>query len=235
MIRSLSRKKPWGAVTLVAVLVVPLLSCFVCRPLLNSVWYKMSCGGFGIVGDRFLVESLGIEYHAPRRGFPIEDLLLDESAFPEGWRAQEPFDPHNGLPAEQIALTLFPDASACPSSLMTGHDVYRFYGGERCADMGHRSETPIWFAPWPGCGPWSVPTDLPHQSPLTDRFRVECCTGQGSTVQTCQAVARYEEYVVRFHTSIDPEHPECMSFADLERILVAIDERMAVYLGEEMR
>jgi hypothetical protein len=51
-------------------------------------------------------------------------------------------------------------------------------------------------------------------------------------VQVCQVVGQYEEYIVRFHTRIDPEHPECLSFADLERLLIAIDERMAEHLGE---
>jgi hypothetical protein len=228
-----SRRQLKAIATLAAVVAAPVLSCVVCRPLVNSIWYQMSCGGFGLLGDRFVTESLGIEYRAPRRAFPIEDLLIEESVFPDAWHAHEPFDPKDGVPAEQIAFTLFPDGSRCPSSFVTGYQVYRFYGGERCAEAGYRRKTAVWFAPWPGCGSWTVPGDLAHESAPIDRFRVECCTGQETRVQTCQAVARYEEFVIRFHTSIDADHPECMSFADLARILVAIDERMALYLGQD--
>ena len=232
--RSLSREKSRSVITLLAILALPVLSCLVCRPLVNSIWYEMSCDGLGIVGDGFLIEALGIEYHAPRRSFPIEDLLLDESVFPQGWEVGgEPYNPEDRMPAEQIALSFFADTSECPSSLITGHDVYRYYGGASCADMGYRSKAPTWFSPWEGYDPWRTPAELSYQSPAANRFRLSCCTRQGSSVQICQATAQYQEYLVRFDTSIDPERPDCMSFADLGRILVAIDERMALYLGED--
>ena len=219
---------------LLAILGIPVLACLICRPLVNSTWYQMSCDGLGIVGDGFLLEALGIERHAPPRGFPIEDLLLDELAFPEAWEVGgDPYNPEDRLPAEQIALTLFADASECPTSLITAHDVYRFYGGARCADMGYRTKTLAWFTTWEGYDSWSPPTELSYQSPVASRFRLDCCTRQGGSLSICQAVGQYEEYVVRFHTSVDPGHPECMSFVDLERILAAIDERMALYLGKD--
>jgi hypothetical protein len=49
---------------------------------------------------------------------------------------------------------------------------------------------------------------------------------------TCQALGQYGEYLVRFHTSLDLSHVECMSFSDLERILAAIDDKMALCLGQ---
>ena len=170
---------------------------------------------------------LGGSYPPP--AFPIEELLLDESVFPEGWQAGErTFDPRQRLPAEQIALGFY--IHWCPdASLSAGHQVYRFFDGPRCAALGYQKEIPGWFAPWEETGPWIVPAELPYQSPLADQFRFNCSTHQRGG-QTCQAVGQYEEYVIRFQTSIDREHPECMSFTDLERILIAIDERMAFYL-----
>lgn len=228
MIRSLTRDKERSVVALLGILAITVLSCLVGRPLANSIYYEMSCDGF-------LMEALGIEHHAPLRSFPIEDLLVDESVFPQGWQVGgDPYDPEDRMPAEQIALSFFPDMSRCPSSLVTGHDVYRFYGGARCADMGYRSKTPTWFARWQGYDPWTAPAQLSYRSPVANRFRLGCCTRQGSSVQICQATGQYEEYVVRFHTSIDPERPECMSFIDLKRILIAIDERMASYLQKDI-
>jgi len=206
--------------TVVAVLAIAAVTAMCCRASL-AVYYSL------------YLEIACTEGDSPPRSFDIEDLLLDESAFPEGWRAREPFNPEVRLPAEQVALGFFRDR--CPEySVGAGHDVYRFWGGARCADLGFGYKTRIWFAPWSGYGPWSAPTDLSYQSPLADRFVLECCISQRSDAQVCQALGRYEEYMVRFlvHMDSEPEDPQCMSFADLERILVAIDERMAQYLGE---
>jgi hypothetical protein len=175
---------------------------------------------------------LGGSYPPP--AFPIEELLLDESVFPEGWQARErTFDPRQRLPAEQIALSFY--LHWCPdASLGAGHQLYRFFDGPRCAALGYQKEIPGWFAPTQAWGPWEVPAELPYQSPVADQFRFNCSTHQRSGAQTCLGVGQYEDYVIRFQTSIDREHPECMSFTDLERILKAIDERMAFYLEKDM-
>jgi hypothetical protein len=215
---------------LVGVLLFALLSLLVCSRLVYSIWYEVSCGGFGVVPDGFLTETLGIEHHAPERSFAVADLLLDESAFPDGWvLGGDPYDPEDRMPAEQIVVDFF--IHECPSSLRAGHYVYSFYGGSRCAEMGYRLKIAIWFAPRDGWGPWAVPAELNYESQVADDYRLSCYTHQESGTRTCQAVGRFEEYVVRFVTPISPD---CMTFADLERILVAIDERMALYLGEDM-
>ncbi len=187
----------------------------------------LSCSNLALA-----LTCLGGSYRPP--AFPIEELLLDESVFPEGWQAGErTFDPRQRLPAEQIALGFY--INWCPdASLGAGHEVYRFFDGPRCAALGYQKQIPGWFAPTQAWGPWEVPAELPYQSPVADQFRFGCSVDQGSSVQTCEAAGQYEAYVVRFGTSIDREHPECMSFTDLERILKAIDERMAFYLGKEM-
>ncbi|HUW94652.1 MAG TPA: hypothetical protein VMW58_02605 [Anaerolineae bacterium] len=226
------RRTARASVTLLAVLATMMVCSLVCRRLLYSIWYEISCGGFGLCGDVSLIEALGIECHGPRRGFTMEDLLLDESVFLEGWTAEDPHDPDCGVPAEQLALGFFIDG--CPYSLRARHDAYRFYGGARCAEMGYRLKTPIWFARRDGWDPWSVPPELPYESPVADEFRFNCYVHRESGAQTCQSVGRYEEYVVRFlvHMDSEPEDPQCMSFTDLEQILIAIDQGMALYLGK---
>jgi hypothetical protein len=224
------RHRARASLTVLAVLAFLLLSSVACKRLVYSIWYEVSCGGFGMVPNGFLAETFGIEYHGPERSFAVADLLLDESAFPDGWLAGgEPYDPEDRMPAEQIAVDFF--IHECPFSLRAGHDVYRFYGGSRCAEMGYRLKTPVWFAPRDGWGPWAVPAELSYESRAADEYRLSCYTHQESGTRTCQAVGRFEEYVVRFLT---PMSPNCMTFADLERILVAIDERTAFYLGKDM-
>jgi len=214
-----------------AVLGFLVVSSLACRRLVCSIWYEVSCGGFGVLPEGPLAEALGIQYHGPERSFPVADLLLDESAFPDGWLAGgEPYDPEDRIPAERIVADFF--VHECPLSLRAGQDVYRFYGGSRCAEMGYRVKTPVWFAPRDGWGPWAVPAELTYESRVADEYRVECYTHQESGTRTCQAVGRFEEYVVRFLT---PMSANCMTFADLQRILTAIDERMALYLGKDER
>jgi hypothetical protein len=223
------RDRARAFLTIFAVLAFVVLSSVVCRRLVYSLWYEVSCGGFGLVPDGLLTETSGIENHGPERSFKVADLLLDESAFPDGWLAGgEPYDPEDRIPAERIAVGFF--IHECPFSLNAGHDVYRFYGGSRCAEMGYRAKTPVWYAPRDGWGAWAVPAELTYESRVADEYRLSCHTHQESGTQTCQAAGRFEEYVVRFLT---PMSPNCMTFADLESILVAIDERMALYLGKD--
>lgn len=223
-------RKPQPLIALVILVAVSLLSCLASAPVADTLWYEMTCDGLGLLGDGFLIEALGIEYHAPRRGFSIEDLLLGESVLPEGWEAGgKPFDPQDGLPAEQIAVTFF--RHRCPDySLVASHDAYRFLSGTRCAEMAYRRKSRVWFALREGWGAWEVPAALPYQSPVADEFRFNCYNREDGGAQSCQALGRYDEYIVRFRATMSSQ---CMTFTDLERVLIAIDERMAGCLGKD--
>jgi hypothetical protein len=199
------------------VLLTGVLCYYVSVPIYQSLCFELGCLG-------------GI---APARAFPIRDLLLDESDLPLDWQVRgEPHHPEYRLPAEQIALTFGIDHCG-PYSLGASHSVCRFVDGIASASYGYRYKTSIWFAPGAGLGPWHAPAELAYESPVADQYRFQCGVYSGSTRRTCQAVGQYEEYLVRFHTTIDPDHPRCMSFSDLESILVTIDERMAFYLGKD--
>lgn len=177
-----------------------------------------------------------VSYGYPPPAFANEELLLDESSFPEGWQANEwTYNPRERLPADQTGRSY--TRHDCPRySVSASHSAYRFFEGANSAVGAYQQYVPIWFAPREGWEPWTVPAELPYQSTVADEFHFGCRTEQGDGAQFCQAVGRYDEYIVRFHIHMDsePEYPDCMSFADLERILVAIDDRMAFYLGKDM-
>jgi len=211
----LAHKKALTVVALVAIAAVMSVCCSASLPGYYGLYLQVACTGGG----------------SPARSFGVEELLLDESAFPEGWKTRGPFEPDDGLPAERVAVDF--DAYPNPdTSLAAWQEVYRFWGGTRCADIGYRSEGLVWFAPWPGRGPWRPPTELSYQSAVAGRFRLECCAPEGSSMQTCQAMGEYEEYLVVFRVDVDARYPDHMGFGDVERILVAIDKRMAVYLDK---
>jgi hypothetical protein len=193
--------------------------------------------GFMLVVANSILSCLGFEVTTgyPPPAFPNEELLLDESVFPEGWSAYEgTYNPRERLPADQIGRTYV--RHDCPRSRLASHSVYRFFEGENSAIGGYQQYIPIWFAPEENWEAWAVPAELPYRSPVADEYRFNCCGPEGSGAWVCQAVGRYNEYVVRFHVHMDsePEYPQCMSYTDLEKILIAIDERMAFYLGKDM-
>ena len=83
--------------------------------------------------------------------------------------------------------------------------------------------------------PWAVPEGWFYQSRAADRLKFACAQLDmgpvGPPEWRCKAVAQYHGYISALNSTLSPE---CMTLEDLERILVAIDERMAFYLGKEM-
>lgn len=166
--------------------------------------------------------------------FAIEKLLLDESAFPEGWEAGKPWDPEVRISAEQIGVFFRKDR--CPSySLSAHHEIYRFFEGAQSASDGFARETMVWFASddaW-GWGTWQESTSLQYQSSVADQYRLACRANEDSGRAMCRALGQYQGYIVIFDAEMNPHYPDCMSLADLQQILIAIDERMAEYLGKD--
>jgi hypothetical protein len=206
----LERHRSAGIVAFLALLVLLAIPCGWCAWWFNS--------------------TSGTPWPYPTPAFSIEELLLDESTFPEGWRAARPFDPERRIPAEQIVLDFH--TNKC-HVLMAGvsHRVQRFYGGASAAAEAYPEEVAYWFSPnW---GDWSVPSELSYKSPMADQFRFGCYTEEETATIVCQTIGQYEQYIVVFDAELDPGRPECLTFDDLEKILIAVDERMAEYLGKD--
>ena len=51
----------------------------------------------------------------------------------------------------------------------------------------------------------------------------------GVSYRSCQAVAQYGEYICFLNSYVGPQS---MTLRDLERVLTAIDDKMALHLGE---
>lgn len=88
--------------------------------------------------------------------------------------------------------------------------------------------------------PWAVPEGWTYRSPVADRFKFACCEieteimrGRMRQISSCTAVAQYDEYISIFTTPVSPTAP--MTLEDLERVLRAIDERMAQHLKDDTR
>jgi hypothetical protein len=167
----------------------------------------------------------------PTPAFAIEELLLDESAFPEGWRALTPSDPDRRIAAEQLGRHLLTE-KCHPLMVGATHDVYRFYGGASAAAEEYPEQVAFWFSP--NLGDWSVHPELSYESAVADQYRFGCYLHKDFHNRHCRGLGQYEEYIVVFSAKLDPDHPECLSYTDLEKILIAIDEGMALYLGKDI-
>jgi hypothetical protein len=169
------------------------------------------------------------------------DLMLDVSPFPEQWeRCVGPAEQPDHLRPERQASEFW-FVGFCPTRSErfeqgidgAEHDVFRygdpleaatvFYGTFLREDFSNRYTT----------SPWSVPEGWSYSSDTADGFRFACAEIEpfdlGREVTKCRAVAQYAEYVSTFSTTLEPEY---MTLEELERVLVAIDERMKVHLGK---
>jgi hypothetical protein len=71
--------------------------------------------------------------------------------------------------------------------------------------------------------PWSYPEVFNFTSSSADEIFIGCGTW---TEKRCGMLARYQEYVIYFHASID----EKMSYSDFEEIMIYLDEQITVRL-----
>jgi len=80
--------------------------------------------------------------------------------------------------------------------------------------------------------PWHVPDGWAYHSHIADLQHFACAQLDmgpvGPPEWRCKAVVQYDQYVSALNTNWSPE---CMTLDQLGRVLVAIDERMAFYLG----
>lgn len=157
----------------------------------------------------------------PEDSFALEPLLLDESVFPPGATAgpvMETADHHGAI--GHLGRDIYVGTGGA------SHEVYRYTTARRAAREFERMMN-IGFPRGEYYTPWAVPSELRYQSPVADQFYLACANHGGNLI--CHAMGQYDEYFIRFSTLISPDS---MTYADLERALRAIDERMASYLGK---
>lgn len=176
---------------------------------------------------------------------PAEDLLLDDlSVFPAGWSITSEPRSARHLPhvlQDQGAID-FADVEFAPPngtqhwSRPTAAQIVWNFGNSLYATLEFYRR----FRP---SGPTLSKEELrgwSYHSEVADRFRLYCEVVEpipevhiegGWT--SCEAVGQYREFISTFGTPIGVEYN--MTMEDLERILKAIDERMARYLKGDAR
>ena len=161
-------------------------------------------------------------------------LLIDASAFPLGWYAC--FDaervPEREYGERESLHVGFAHAGLEPYTVGASHTVYR-YRNELDATILYTLEfSGRGFPKWNMITPWTVPEEWSYHSTAADRFTFAC--GEFDFLGpkwTCKTVAQYDEYISVFRSELSPDY---MTLEQLERVLVAIDDRMSLYLHQSV-
>ena len=195
-----------------------------------AAWVIAACGA---MATAYAVPRLWPKVRTPP--VAMSDLMLDTSAFPESWQSSgEPayFPEREQGERESMQAQFFPEGSD-RSTYGACHRVFKYRNEVDALYIYYLDFYTGEFLPWHMISQWAVPEEWSYESSFADRLRFACgevdMSPLGPARSECTAVAQYDEYVSVFHTELAPQY---MTLQDVERILLAIDERMAEYLGE---
>lgn len=198
-------------------------------------WTSLAIGVLFVCGVLAAMRT-AVLVRPTRRTPPVDiyDLMLDVSVLPRGW---ELCAGPGVIPKPERAETESLLVGFCPPDFDglggTHQEVYAYRNEVAAASVYSGEFQASEFPKGNMITPWAVPEEWSYQSPVADRFKFACGEPdfppqlQGTV---CVAVAQYDEYVSVLVTNPSPGE---MTLQDVERILVAIDERMAFYLGNE--
>jgi hypothetical protein len=168
----------------------------------------------------------------------IYDLVVGISVFPEDWHVcvgpARPPERARGAHDERDMLYV----GYCPEGFEHGiggaeHDVFRYANQLEAAASFDSEFSRSEFSNQHMVSSWAVPNQWSYESPIADRFKFGCgqldwLDAEGQPLWSCTAVGQYDEYV-----SVFGAHMSHMTLEDMERILIAIDDKMALHLGED--
>jgi hypothetical protein len=163
-----------------------------------------------------------LEPRAPQRSFTPEDLLVDQNVIPSVWETFGlVFPAGDDLCTTECASIQFGVAGR-DLPIQTEHAVYRYLS----VGIAQRTFEKVYL---PRAGRLESPSEWTYTSPAADRSFFGCYDWAGRATPVCEWAACYEEYIVVFWVRVTPGE---VSLVDIERVVEAIDERMATYLGK---
>lgn len=158
---------------------------------------------------------------APQRPFTTLELLISLSEMPPGWTVSDrPKKLKDEISIEDASVTIFQADTDFPRRGAM-HRAYRYRNRSTAKQVYEEFVIPSQFG--------TTPPEWTYQSPVADQSYFACYDYEGREPLTCEWSGRYEEYVVVFGSWIIPGR---MSLQDMERVVRAIDARMAQYLGK---
>ena len=176
------------------------------------------------VGALFLSACAPQSEPAPSRTFKTEELLIGLSEMPTGWKVSygptRTEDYISGRDASGIVFVAGTDLQ--PGRRDAAHRVYHYDNATKAKGVYEDLVLPGEVG--------KSPSEWTYRSPIVDQSRVVCYDYEGrEPYPVCTWSGRYEEYIVIFRSWLIPGY---MSLHDMERVVKAIDARMAQHLGK---
>lgn len=161
------------------------------------------------------------------------DLMLDGSVSPSGWTTCAGPEP---LPKRERGETESLLVWFCPPDFDgvggTHQEVYKYRNELEASGVYDREFQAREFPRYKMISPWAVPDEWSYESTVADRLTFACGEPDLRPYEAtvCVAVAQYDEYISVLVTHPTPDN---ITLGQVERLLMAIDERMAQYLGKD--
>jgi hypothetical protein len=165
---------------------------------------------------------------------PVDQLLIDESPFPEGWVATEPGWEHPPRapwsgPTKMVEYIDRGFYTHSGDGAAAGISIRQFDSSRAAAkEYKHRVDAAFRIRDEKMQTPWKAPQGLSFESSEADRYRYGCSEVFGQP--KCAYVAQYEVYVIDFHSSI--YDTDVITYNDFLPVFQAIDKQMEQHLGE---
>jgi hypothetical protein len=155
------------------------------------------------------------------------DLLLDETAFPDGWRTE----PNEAYPrANNVAQVFY-----SPRGSLVDQIIWRAYNlddaEEKYAELRESQFRPH-LLPEEMIADWLPPFEIDFRSTTADEFYLACAWEEWAS---CQLLARYSNYVVlmRFprEAEFEGQHSQGMTYEEIEPVIEVMDAKFTEYLN----
>lgn len=187
--------------------------------------YRISLVSFSVSVVVVLGLVCGINKPAVSPPCPLENLMIDESLFPDGW--YQPGPPRERSAPVRWGIEKLGVGFISQKNGVALQDVHQ---GQTVSqtEKGYLELVTSWFDSRTDETDWYIPPEFNYESPIANQFRFGCRIHKPSGVQSCQMVGQYGIYLTRFHTVMSP----IMTYNDLAHILQAIDDKMAQCLNE---
>jgi len=148
---------------------------------------------------------------------------MDDSMFPPGWKNRPIIptaDSHGAFehPMRHVISERGGDGAV--------HEIYR-YECVNDARQEYKRQLDVLFPETQRYDEWRPRENLHTALVFADEAYVACANRRllnGRGITDCRMLARYHEYVVRFHTEVIPPH---LTFEDLGTILRSIDHKFS--------
>ncbi len=194
-------------------------------------WIIAGCGGIFILCLAIGALGYSLQERPPQREphVDIEELLIDESVLPMGWKTNLIGPPASAPLGGQTSIERISVDFHNGNNVMV-EEIHRFTSLKK-AEREFNHVKPLLFPTGEHWSPWEKPPGLNYQSPYAHRLHIACARETwepNPAIEFCRLLGQYEVYIVRFSTHIVPS---AMTYEDFELVVRSIDERLGNYLG----